>query len=78
MKGIISYLLLKNYKVLFADFQEINHFKFALISSDYNRTATITTPFLKDIVNRFSRYYSRQGQPNLNLEKIFQELRNKQ
>ena len=31
----------------------------------YERVASISAPFLKDIIARFSRYYARQGQPNL-------------
>ena len=31
---------------------------------NYRRVASISSPFLKDIVARFSAYYARQGQPN--------------
>lgn len=31
----------------------------------YERVASISSPFLKDIISRFSLYYARQGQPNL-------------
>jgi len=31
---------------------------------DYKRIASISSPFLKDIIARFSAYYARQGQPN--------------
>lgn len=31
----------------------------------YERVASISSPFLKDVVARFSLYYARQGQPNL-------------
>lgn len=33
--------------------------------NEYERIATISAPFLKDVIARFSRYYARQGQPNL-------------
>ncbi len=32
---------------------------------NYERIASISSPFLKDIIARFSAYYARQGQPNL-------------
>lgn len=31
----------------------------------YERIASISSPFLKDIISRFALYYARQGQPNL-------------
>lgn len=31
---------------------------------EYKRIASISSPFLKDIIARFSAYYARQGQPN--------------
>jgi hypothetical protein len=31
---------------------------------EYKRIASIASPFLKDIIARFSAYYARQGQPN--------------
>ncbi|WP_419767527.1 hypothetical protein [Arcobacter sp.] len=36
-----------------------------IIKRDYKRIASISSPFLKDIISRFSLFYSRQGQPNL-------------
>lgn len=33
--------------------------------SDYVRVASISYPFLKDIIARFSRYYARQGSPEI-------------
>ncbi|EMU6246077.1 hypothetical protein WOA06_001781, partial [Campylobacter jejuni] len=33
--------------------------------SDYVRVASISYPFLKDIIARFSRYYARQGSPKI-------------
>lgn len=32
---------------------------------DFERIASISSPFLKDIIAKFSAYYARQGQPNL-------------
>lgn len=31
----------------------------------YKRIASLSSPFLKDVIARFSAYYARQGQPNL-------------
>ena len=45
------------------DFQSIINVEKDSIDS-FKSQATITTPFLKDIQNRFSTYFSRQGQPN--------------
>lgn len=36
-----------------------------LDDSNIESVATISAPFLKDIIARFSYYYSRQGQPEL-------------
>ncbi|EAL5481057.1 hypothetical protein DQ699_09220, partial [Campylobacter jejuni] len=33
--------------------------------SDYARVASISYPFLKDIIAKFSRYYARQGSPEI-------------
>ena len=46
------------------DFQQIiNKEKDEIRTTD--RIASISSPFLKDIIARFSAYYARQGQPNL-------------
>ncbi|MGE4419810.1 MAG: hypothetical protein AB7D38_08245 [Sulfurimonas sp.] len=46
------------------DFQQIENKEKAEINS-FSREASISSPFLKDIIARFSQYYARQGQPNL-------------
>lgn len=38
--------------------------------SSYTRVATVSGPFLKDIQSRFSSYYGRQGQPDLNKKQL--------
>ena len=45
------------------DFQQIINKDKAEISID-DRKASISSPFIKDIIARFSAYYARQGQPN--------------
>lgn len=42
------------------DFQKISSISF---DEDMERVATISAPFTKDIISRFSLYYARQGQP---------------
>lgn len=46
------------------DFQQIENIEKIEIDS-FSREASISSPFLKDIIARFSQYYARQGQPNL-------------
>lgn len=46
------------------DFQQIVNVALHEIEN-YQRDASISSPFLKDIIARFSSYYARQGQPNL-------------
>jgi len=35
------------------------------------RIATVANPFLKDIISRYSSYYSRQGAPDFNVEELY-------
>ncbi len=46
------------------DFQQIIYIEKEDITIE-DREASISSPFLKDIIARFSAYYARQGQPNL-------------
>lgn len=46
------------------DFQQIINLPEEEIEQ-FTRIASISSPFLKDIIARFSLYYARQGQPNL-------------
>jgi ActR/RegA family two-component response regulator len=73
------YHFLPPYKIIkgyFADFQSQTSYNFNEIDNleKFERIATITQPFLKDIIARFSQYYSRQGQPDLLQEKIYKLL----
>ena len=56
----------------FANFQKISTFTKKEIKSNFKPIATVTDKFCKDIIARFSHYYSRQGQPNFNYDKIYQ------
>lgn len=55
------------------DFQDLISYPY----SDFekcDRVATISAPFIKDIISRFANYYSRQGQPTFNQDEIINEL----
>jgi CheY-like chemotaxis protein len=49
----------------FIDFRHIRTFD--KLDDNIKSVATISAPFLKDIIARFSHYYSRQGQPELKI-----------
>jgi hypothetical protein len=53
------------------DFQELSSIPF---ETDHVREASIAGPFIKDIISRFSNYYSRQGQPTFRQEDIVNKL----
>jgi len=53
------------------DFQEIKSESF---ETQHTRIATISPPFIKDIISRFANYYSRQGQPTFGQEAIINNL----
>jgi len=38
------------------------------------RIATISQPFLKDIISRYSNYYSRQGSPDFNTDELYSSI----
>lgn len=58
----------KNIKGYFIDFQSINSKECESVEKNYTIIAHITKDFLKDIISRFSSYYSRQGQPEINFD----------
>jgi len=45
-----------------------------ITSNSIKRIATISSPFLKDIIARYSNYYSRQGSPDFNQEELLKSL----
>lgn len=55
------------------DFQNLRSLGF---HEKYKTVASISTPFIKDIIARFSNYYSRQGQPTFNQKSIIESLFN--
>jgi hypothetical protein len=46
----------------------------AITDSRTERIATISHPFLKDIIARYSNYYSRQGSPDFDSDELFSSL----
>jgi len=63
------YYFLPKHKVLeasFVDFQRLTSIPEQEIDTDaYERLASVSGPFIKDIVAQFSYYYSRQGAPSI-------------
>ena len=46
----------------------------AIKDSRVERIATISHPFLKDIIARYSSYYSRQGSPDFDSDEVYNSL----
>ena len=59
------------------NFQKLMAFIPQELDEKYDIIASVTAPFLKDIISRFSIYYSRQGAPDLNKERIIKILTSK-
>lgn len=63
----------------FIDFQDKKTYNLGRVNSLIGkdkiiRIATISTPFLKDIISRYSNYYSRQGSPDFNIDEVYKSL----
>ncbi|HFK1809836.1 TPA: hypothetical protein ACGXQD_006191 [Bacillus cereus] len=58
----------------FIDFQDMVSLTADSFEGNYEKVATVTSQFAKDIAARFTLYYARQGQPNLNSDLIIQGL----
>jgi len=74
-----KYIFLPEYKELDAsvvDLQNLYTIDFDQYRKFYKRIATIAGPFLKDIQSRFSSYYGRQGQPDLNKDGLLKKHKN--
>jgi hypothetical protein len=74
-----KYIFLPKYKELDAsvvDLQNLYTISFDQYRKSYRRIATIAGPFLKDIQSRFSSYYGRQGQPDLNKDDLLKKHKN--
>ena len=66
------YFKRKKYEAGLLDFQNQTSFNFEEITDDskFERIATISQPFLKDLIARYSRYYTRQGAPNISSQQL--------
>ncbi len=53
------------------DFQSLSS---VVMPTSPERIASISSPFIKDIISRFSSYYSRQGQPTFGQNEIIETL----
>lgn len=74
-----KYIFLPAYKELYAsiiDLQNLHAIEFNDYIKNYKRIATISSSFLKDIQSRFSSYYGRQGQPDLDKLKLVEKHEN--
>jgi len=63
------------------DFQDklsisIDEVEEGIKNKNIDRFATITLPFLKDLIERYSSYYARQGSPDFNVDDIINGLLN--
>jgi len=65
-----------DFKSKVIDFQDIKTLDFSKIK-DLEKIMDITTPFLKDIQEKFSSYYARQGAPDFNSELISEQYTDK-
>jgi hypothetical protein len=53
------------------DFQGLDTLAF---EENFSRVASISAPFIKDVISRFANYYSRQGQPTFRQDLIAEDL----
>lgn len=56
------------------DFQRLTSYKKKQFDIDFEIYGTVTSSFMKDITAKFSFYYSRQGSPDFELEKMINKL----
>jgi hypothetical protein len=58
------------------NFQKVSSLRSKQIQEQFYKTATISHYFIKDIISKFSYYYSRQGSPDYDIMKILKEMLN--
>lgn len=58
----------------FINFQKITTMQLSGIDTDFERIASVTEKFAKEIVARFSHYYARQGQPDLDIDDLMKKI----
>ena len=65
-----------NIKAGLINFQKLKSVRVQDFEANFSRIASINGSFTKDIVARFSYYYSRQGSPDFNKKEIYDSLIN--
>lgn len=58
------------------NFQKLKSVRVKDFNENFERIASINSTFTKDIIARFSYYYSRQGSPDFNIDEIYESLIN--
>lgn len=56
------------------NFQKIKSVRIKEFNTNFERIASVNSNFTKDIVARFSYYYSRQGSPDFNVKEVYNSL----
>lgn len=56
------------------NFQKLKSVRVNDLNAGFSRIASINSTFTKDIIARFSYYYSRQGSPDFNIEEVYDSL----
>lgn len=72
-----KYHFIPKYKHLDAgliNFQKINSIRIKDFNGNFTVVASVNSSFTKDIVARFSYYYSRQGSPDFDIKEIYDSL----
>lgn len=72
-----EYHFLPEFNVMSAsviDFQDVKSVPCGDVESDFTRICSIATSFYKDITSRFSTYYARQGQPEMDFNKLAKDI----
>jgi len=72
-----KYIFLPRYKKLFASIVDLQNL-YTVDFNDFNkydRLATVASPFLKDIQSRFSAYFGRQGQPDMDKKELLKKYK---
>lgn len=69
-KSNYVYCLPKNklFDTSYLNFRDIYSTPYSDVLKDYEIVGQITNPFTKEIIQKFSSYYSRQGQPDVDVE----------
>lgn len=72
-----KYHFLPKYSIIdsgLINFQKLKSVRVKEFSEGFDRISSISNNFVKDIIARFSYYYSRQGSPDFNIDEIYDIL----